>query len=446
MNGMPDNIMIEITAFGPAVVIELSQGPESLLEDAERAAFPCDVELLPDWPPPEPVRSYGEGLFKRLDTVAASRVAEAVRSTLINNGTVYLKFKADQWERHAWEALHDNGGFFLLQPGRGLARIVDPRQDHGPLLFPIEQSLRVMAMLSAAGISAKPQWDALLEAARRNAESEDSLPIELSVLTGEEELVTRINNEKPVNDRLKIRVGPIVNTNAQTVADAITEFRPHLLHFFCHGQTKHGVGILRLADIDQHRRGMKDKAFAESEAGSFAFDFGTLHNIARTARAVKKRWLWMVVMNACKLGGGGANVSPLAQKLVAAGVPAAIGMTEEIDPIDAGEFCRGFYRPVFAEVGRLHGELTHPGARREIDWAKLLYGPRKGISASRHPASSNRQWTLPVLYLQSSTFLLERTQGADLARDIVNELAAKLQDTRASEHVIEGLRHPKTEP
>lgn len=449
MSEPPPSVRIEITAgLDPnAVTIELVRAePPSLRDGVSMAPFPCDIPLLPGWPDPEPVRCYGERLFERLSGPNSEKIARAIQQTLMNGGTVDLKFKADQWERHAWEALCKDSNFFLLQPGRGIARIVDPWQTPRSDCR-IEQRLRMMAVLSAAGMTGESEWSALHSAVKDNADDRRGLPIELRVLTGEERLLDKINNEEGIAGRLEIRADPIKDKNQANVTAAIKRFRPHLLHFFCHGVFAGGAGALRIAEIDQHREGMRDKNFAESPDGSFAVDYGQLQDIIKASRG--EDWLWLIVLNACKLGGGEADVSSLVRKLVAGGAPATVGMTEEIDPIDSGEFCRGFYPAVFAEIGRIDAALTASGAGLEIDWAKLLYEPRNGISNSRVPASRNRQWTLPVLYRQSEPFLIRpgqtdsiRRGQTDLARRFVNDLTPALQEAGASEEVIAAMREP----
>jgi hypothetical protein len=135
-------------------------------------------------------------------------------------------------------------------------------------------------------------------------------------------------------------------------------------------------------------------------------DYSRFRGIVQSAYA--EGWLWLVVMNACKLGASAANVSALAQKFALAGVPAAIGMSQEIDVNDASEFCAAFYPSLFIELASAQSKLAST-ADCELDWAKLLHGPRSRICDKRGGlASCHPQWTLPLLYVGVADFRLKK--------------------------------------
>ena len=239
--------------------------------------------------------------------------------------------------------------------------MVDPRI-RGSVTFPLDQPVRIMAVLSAAGLSNAPQWDAIYSAAIENADDVNGVRVRLHVLTGEEQLADRIREQtSSTGERLTVTVANIDRRRSQMVSDQIKRFRPHILHFFCHGQIVQGAGVLRLSDIDQHLQSLNNAVPQEGAPTSFAMDYSAFRDIIDVARA--QEWLWLVVLNACKLGATAANVSALTQKFAVAGVPAAIGMTEEIDENDASEFCRAFVFVVppgareYENSGRAEGRI-----------------------------------------------------------------------------------------
>jgi hypothetical protein len=417
-------------------MIQLTQGPEHLLKDALKAPFNCSLASLRDYGSAvDCVSSYGRELFEHLNRASDSKVAQAVADILSSDGIVYFKCSAAGWEHHAWEAIGDGTEFFVLKPNRGIARLVPPRQTVMPVAFPLKQPLRIMAVLSAAGVTGEVQWNSIFDAGRRNSDNR-GLPVHIHVLTGEEELVDRIRRDsRTAPPDLTISVTPIDSSRDSRVRTEIGAFKPHILHFFCHGGIKFGVGVLRLSDTEQHRKSLGDSEFAESDAGSFSLDFPSLSHFSKVGR--DQGWCWLIVLNACKLGAADASGSSFAQKLVAAGVPAAIGMTEEIDALDAAAFCRGFYPAVFAEISRVNGSLTSRSA--DFDWPKLLYEARMEISLNRPPATEHRHWTFPVLYLQPGGFQLQK-DPADLASQMLQGWLQLQRDINLPDAVVASLR------
>jgi hypothetical protein len=388
-------VTFDIYGWDGAARIKLIQGPPNLTDTAMPAPLPSPITSLSSWPVPDPVRGYGQALLQCLNGVSDPNVREAIRYAVNGDGTIYFKFNSPEWEAQAWEALWDDTDFFLLRPQRGMARVVD-RRDRSSPIFELEQPVRIMAVLSAAGLSNAPQWDALYRAASNHAASADGIALRLHVLTGEEALADRIRDEIRKSDRLSVSVTNIDAGRVRTISEQIKLFRPHILHFFCHGEIVQGAGVLRISDIDQHRESLINPQPADGTPTSFAMDYGAFREIIDRARA--QGWLWLTVLNACKLAANAANVARLPQKLALAGVPVAIGMTEEIDETDAGEFCNAFYASVFLELASISAALQ-TADECVLDWAKLLHGPRVSIRDTRAPASCNPQWTFPVMYV-----------------------------------------------
>jgi CHAT domain len=413
-------VTFEIYGLDGKATIELTQGPDTLTERAKRVSLGASVGGLSSWPPPM-VQSYGQELLRRLNNAPDATVREAIKHVVTTNGTIYFKLKAPEWESHAWEALCDQNDFILLQPDRGMGRKVEPTGPYSdPVLVGLEQPVRIMSVLSAAGLSGAAQWKALYKAARANAANAQGVALQLHVLTGEEALTDQIRADLPQDPKLSVTVTNLDGEDAEGVVNQIRSVRPHVLHFFCHGQVVNGAGVLRLSSVEQHRQSLENSAEAKQLAFTMGYD--RFRKIIQQARA--GGWLWLIVLNACKLGVSGENVSALTQKFAVAGVPAAIGMTEEIDVSDATDFTAAFYPSLFLELSEANSALK-AGNERELDWAKLLYAPRVRISGKRSPASCNPQWTFPVLYVSAYTFKLSKpVHLADQIRDDLNRRLA----------------------
>src|SRR5690606_7521092 len=174
----------------------------------------------------------------------------------------------------------------------------------------------------------------------------------------------------------------------------IEAFRPHLLHAFCHGSVGYGAGWLELAtsvDWELTDGGMPP------ERGSLVVDVDQLTRLAAVRTA------WLVTLNCCEGGRSTAELHAIAARLLEAGTAASIGMQEPVHAGDAHELCRPFYP---APIDLLADRLA-PGAAgaTEIEWADALYAPRRALlDRNGHDPTSDRTWTLPVLYVRPERF------------------------------------------
>ena len=106
----------------------------------------------------------------------------------------------------------------------------------------------------------------------------------------------------------------------------------------------------------------------------------------------------------------------MAHQLVANTVlPAAVGMLEPFDALDAHAFSGGFYGAFFTKLRESLGALAD-GESAPMEWAGLLRSPRRNISERNDDDPvNNRQWALPVVYVRPETFQLRKLGGADVA-------------------------------
>jgi hypothetical protein len=338
---------------------------------------------------PEMVRRAGQWLYGLL--AAHPAIRNALR-TAVASGTrapIYIQLFSDTAEDLPWEMLCDGGGlFFALDTRWPVARISTP--DIPPTAeYYLELPLRVMAVLSATGVAALPEWEAL-----RDAIKDSHLPVKLCVIVGERDLKKYIESIDPTIDV------EMVPRTPQQLRDQIEQFQPNLLHFFCHGSAGDDPA-LHIATAADHKR----------DDGT-----STVHVSTDSLGSIRDIHLhtWLVTLNCCQGAAASEKTQSLARALVTNqnGFPAVVGMRESIATPDAHLFCYAFYR----ETLGLIKDFDESGDRwREICWAEILQKPRmnlgeqhaKGVHVAK-AAGELTQWTLPVVYVQSARFRLHR--------------------------------------
>jgi hypothetical protein len=163
------------------------------------------------------------------------------------------------------------------------------------------------------------------------------------------------------------------------IKERILSFRPHIVHFVCHGQAAvdEAPATLILEDDDQDERGSEVKGYDSDQ-------------ILLMLSADRQTQLpTIVVLSACQTAGGEAQMwgvhetAPLAAKLVEGRVPIVVGMSGEVS--DRG--CRLFTRRFGAAL--LEGRSLMAAAS-QARWAALSEGDQAYKSAD---------WSLPTLFM-----------------------------------------------
>lgn len=388
-----------------------SPASQTLLRLYEPDGFPnADVFSTLDCSPDEPVfQALEQGLLaneavlqagKRLRDCLLGHVAvgPALQASLAGSGTangevhsIYLHLRSDYADQLPWETLCDQQGQFVaLDEELALARMGGTLRS-APLERTFAPPIRVMAFLSAAGIPAQPQWEALY-----GAITASNVPTELRVFVAEPELAGLIRST-PAHPNVAVAVDFVpADLDFATIVRSADQ-APHLMHFFCHGSTEDGPH-LQLATIADWELGHSSIVV---EPG----DFKRLPG--------RDRHLWLVTLNCC-LGAapGEQEAQSFARTLVSEqNVPAVLGMREAISASDAHVFCAAFYQ---ALLGHLARSLSAVDAAIEIEWARALYEPRRRLVLSHgngtrlKAAASHKEWTLPTLYTQVQPFFLRR--------------------------------------
>lgn len=285
--------------------------------------------------------------------------------------------------------LCDSAGQFLALDRRWpIARMADSVVDRPVKTHDFAAPLKVMAFISALGIAGRPEWEALRDAVKAGRSA--GLAIRLSVYAGEEALLEAIRADLQVLADIEVNPLPEGTSDIET---AVQNFSPHILHFFCHGSTAHGVYELELATLLDRLK--------QSQSGSVRLRVDQIVNIPAIAN------VWLVTLNCCEGGRSTGDFHSMAHSLVACGIPAVIGSLDPIDAGDAHEFCAKLYPTIFDMVRRrLDSAQTD---EVEIEWAQVLRPPRLGLCERYNDDRSNaRQWALPVLYVRPEPFTLKK--------------------------------------
>ncbi|MCA8959211.1 MAG: CHAT domain-containing protein, partial [Planctomycetes bacterium] len=377
--------------FGEGVSFKLLKAAADLPDPFVPYPFDCSVEAMPDWTSQAAVCEHGAKILRELRRHPA--VSEALRrAAQAPNGkthSIYFQLLAPEVERLCWEALYDTDTrrFFALDRRLAIARVAESLIERQVPIRAFEPPVRVLAVLAALGFSAEPEWrqlrDAAVEARNRG------LDVELRVLCGERSLVERIESEQLD----WVTVGPTPQ-RTRDLESVVFDFAPQVLHFFCHGSSSYGVTRLEIGTVLD----FDDRA----DRASFQLDSEALAAFPGIERT------WIVILNCCLGGQASEETHSMAHDLVSRGIPAAIGMLERVEAMDAHEFSGAFHR-AFLERVRVLLEEIPDGSEASLEWAETLFDPRRTLS-ERHgnDPANHRQWLLPVLYVRPESFLLRR--------------------------------------
>lgn len=284
---------------------------------------------------------------------------------------------------YRWEAIHDpTSGFAAIARNCRVARIKRSQQQQSP---PVEmpETLRIMAFLSPAKVSAVKEFNALAVAIQTSINHGSN--IEAMFLVGENALLNQAHPTWMKVDRI-----PALSSDFETV---IRDFAPHILHFFCHGRaggggSGGGPAALELSTVN-------DWAI-EADMGS------ALLGIDRLGACLVNGSTWLVVLNCCEGGASAPGAQSMAETLVSGNAcAAAVGMVEAIDASDATVVTQAFYGELFRSV--LHS-LANPPVSGAMDFTPAIAAAHQQFyqrcmqQELQQPARFGR-WAMPIMYL-----------------------------------------------
>jgi hypothetical protein len=354
------------------------------------------------------VMAAGKKLYEQL--CANEHVREGLSRALGrqpgNPWPIYIQIEdPGDVEMLPWEALYSPPikDFLALDRRWPIGRIGGrPKDSNISRDYGFVPPLRLLATLAAVGVSAKPEWEALLKAVRAAPFS-----VSLCVFVCEKDLESRIQSDKQQHN-LTVEVRYL--TDKSDIVDAVRAFRPHILHFFCHGDTQ-DAPHLNLATISDWQIGQG--------AGSVVIESKHLASIENVFSHA-----WLVTLNCCLGVRTIKNAPSLARSLVDRGFPAVVGMGDIIASDDANMFCELFYSALFAD---LQAVVAAGGKPVEIELAHAVSQVREELcdkyidgelTTSAAVAANRKEWMLPILYVQPGIFRLRKRTlkpGLDIA-------------------------------
>ncbi|HEX4952431.1 MAG TPA: CHAT domain-containing protein [Thermoanaerobaculia bacterium] len=353
--------------------LPLSVGPD----DPQVQGFRSDLEGA------SLTRTVGQTLYTAL--VAHPELKAELRQALLSQGTILIDDQFSFAQSLPWEALFDDQvGFLALVDQVRLGRAV-MKTGAPPVERRLDQSLRVLAVLAAAGgdtqATAEAEWKGLTQGLKAA-----KLPWRLQIL----------GSDEVVKEKVEAAADPAVKfeflASRESIRNAVESFKPHVLHFFCHGFNEPSP-ILELAT-------RSDQELAKPR-GSVALEEADFSELRQACPEV-----WLVVLNCCLGAAAGGQSQPLARLLVRQGYPAVVGMQEPIDRRDAHCFAAVFYEG----LARYLRKAIKSPPPVPIDWPLLMVEPRKRLCRQHRPTLSQahltKPWTLPVLYVSREPFQL----------------------------------------
>jgi len=356
----------------------------------------------------------------------------ALASTPDKVAPLYIHLNSDKIEGLPWETLYSPVGDFLALDSRWpIARIADSSAMLPAMNRTFRPPLKMMLILSAASVDSTPEWNSFYDAVK-----ETKIGLQLQVFVCQEELKTAIEG---LNDA---RVTVQYLSSRPDLLDAVKDFAPHILHFFCHGSTDGGAHLQLASRADWDGGDPRGSIIIVPNE---LYQFSSANVNGNT---------WLVILNCCLGGAAVANAATvedaysLARLLVTNGFPAAIGMREPIASEDAHTFSQAFYPSVVSILQ----EVELQGKASSIDftpveWARALYQPRAQLRdqhAENQPplvaAAACKEWTLPVIYVRPEPFMLRvRSTNPTLSKEEWQTLRAQIKALRTSREFLQTL-------
>ena len=362
-------------------------------------------------------RDYGAALHKSLckERELKAAVRHALRAREDDVWPLCFKIEGRLEDRQElWEALWVSEVEFLaLRPQWPIARLVDSESTARIYQAPI----RVLAIMSALGESAREDWEgirAAVEEARRH-----DFPVHVTAIVGERDLLLDL---QALEQELAAKRDGWLTVEAlgdQRTIDKHLEDRPHILHFFCHGTVGYGGGSLSLATI-------ADRADGDEAVESVSVD------INRLKMLVSGRKLWLVTLNCCSGAQSRGPTQSLAQIVVESGAGAALGWRTPVDPEDAHVLCRTVYGALLRLIRRQLGS-AEVNDTVTLELATLGYDLRDALRTKHR---EELRWALPVLFVAGEPLTImvaapEPDDAEDLSRQHVSA-----EDERAITHAV----------
>jgi len=357
------NFDLKLSGEGPrAFYVEVLGSPQAMRTDPLAASVP--EELLARWRGlaaggrdcERAGVELGRALHAALFPPAVREVWHACQRHLAPRDGLRLRLdiRSPQLAAVPWELLHDGGWHVSMTKG---APVVRHPFGHPPIPPSPDPGLLNLLLATSAPHDATP-----LPAAEREVEAV------MSSFSG-------LKAEGKAG-----RVDLLRNVTKESLRRLMQEHEYHVLHFIGHGDFEDEKGYL---------------AF-EGEDGNVE-----LFGAQSLAYRLKGSALRLLFLNSCKsaVASRRGGLLGVAQGALAAGVPAAVAMQEEIGDASAAAFAREFYRALAA--GQALEECVRLGRLKIFEATEL----------------SRADWAVPVLFSNAEEGLLWELPEAEAKRE-----------------------------
>lgn len=322
-----------------------------------------------------------------------------LKAALANQGVnpVYVWFATkDGVERLPWEAMWAPSGEALGLDDRWAIGRMATAKAGASIFHTLEPPIRIVAVMSCLGITAAGELAAL----RKALKAAPGL-VELLVLASEEQLVVGLQAEIDAGTAPGVHV-EVIPSDLAVLQQKVKDFRPHVLHFFCHGSAAGGPHIQLAVKSDWE---------AAQPSGGLTAEAGQFRDFKRDGDD-----LWIIVLNCCEgaTPGPNADSQSLALALIREGhAPAVIAMREPVVNLVAESLTSSLYSKLLSDLVE---RLKAPGAPKPLDWARMIVAARDKLARSHddmllsQAAASTKEWTLPVVYVSPDEFHVQVAQ------------------------------------
>jgi CHAT domain-containing protein len=303
---------------------------------------------------------------------------------------IYIEVGPADADALPWEALYKQGaGFLGLDPRWPIARVLARDSVEIGYCPP----LKMMAVLSAPTLAegAGGEWDAIYSALTGSG-----LEYDLLAFVSEAALLAKI---KSLGDS---KVTVIELTDENEILEAITDFQPDLLHFYCHGFADGPAQLIINAAFDLEN-GLEPSIRIKAE------------KLWQSADLTNPPWL--LTLNCCESAAPRSSETlNLASYLGKMTFPSVIGMRQRVASDYANHFSRFLYHRIFDELYKASQQETY-----EIEWAAVLWKARQELATKFAGPSQTysqvapfcNEWTVPVLYTVRDPLNLRKLKKAN---------------------------------
>ncbi len=304
-----------------------------------------------------------------------------------------------------WEALcSPNDDYLGLDERWALARIVEPVAEP-PAFYTLVPPLRIAAALSCLGISAAGELAALRQAIREAGTD----TARLLVITSEEQLFSDLQDEITAGTAPEVAAVNLIPPDLSALQAMVADFRPHVLHLFCHGSIE-GSPHVSLA-VKSDWEAPEPTSGLLAEARDFHGFTGKTDDLP-----------WLVVLNCCE---GAASSATADSQSLTLGIaregiaPAVVGMREPVVSDTANLLTRTLYAKLLADIAI----RSNDAGQRPLDWAHLVVAVRDRLARIHEgmvlslAAASTKEWTMPVVYVRPDAFQLRVRRAPEAFED-----------------------------